>query len=77
MKKNFNKTAVNPSQVEDIKKYADAMPAYTEDTDLLIVGSGAAGFVAAMTAQEAGVKNIVMLEKMAVPGATASLRPAA
>lgn len=73
MKKNFNKTAVNPSQVEDIKKYADAMPAYTEDTDLLIVGSGAAGFVAAMTAQEAGVKNIVMLEKMAVPGGNSQL----
>ena len=29
MKKNFNKTAVNPSQVEDLKKYADAMPALT------------------------------------------------
>lgn len=73
MKKNFNKGAVNPSQAEDLDQYAKAAPARTEEADLLIVGSGAAGFAAAISAYESGVKNIVMLEKMAVPGGNSQL----
>ena len=62
-----------PSQYEDLSVYADARPERTETTDILVVGSGAAGFMAAFTAQEAGVKNIIMVEKMAVPGGNSQL----
>lgn len=72
MKKTFNKRA-NPSQVEDLVQYDKAVPVRTETAELLIVGSGAAGFAAAVSANEAGVKNIVMLEKMAVPGGNSQL----
>lgn len=40
---------------------------------MLIVGSGAAGFTASMAAREAGVKNLIMIEKMAVPGGNSQL----
>ncbi len=69
----FGKGAKPADQYEDLKKYDNAKPERTEQTDLLVVGSGAAGFVAAFTAQEAGVKNIVMVEKMAVPGGNSQL----
>ncbi len=73
MKKNFNKQAKNPSQVENLDKYDNAKPIHTESSDLLIIGSGAAGFAAAVSAHEMGVTNIVMIEKMAVPGGNSQL----
>ena len=39
-----------------------------EEADLVIIGAGGAGLVAAVSAAEAGIKNIVMLEKAAQPG---------
>ena len=69
----YGKGAKVASQYEDLSAYDNAKPERTETTDLLVVGSGAAGFVAAFTAQEAGVKNIVMVEKMAVPGGNSQL----
>lgn len=69
----FGKGAKPASQYEDLAKYDNAKPERTETTDILVVGSGAAGFVAAFTAQEAGVKNIIMVEKMAVPGGNSQL----
>lgn len=69
----FGKGAKPASQYEDLTKYDNAKPERTETTDILVVGSGAAGFVAAFTAQEAGVKNIIMVEKMAVPGGNSQL----
>jgi fumarate reductase flavoprotein subunit len=67
------KNAAKPDFREDLSKYASAKPNFTEDTELLIVGSGAAGFTAAMTAKEKGVKKIVMIEKMPVPGGNSQL----
>lgn len=65
--------ASKPNLKEDLSKYGDAEPVKTEKTQLLVVGSGAAGFAAAMTAKDAGVKDIVMIEKMAVPGGNSQL----
>ena len=53
---------------KDLASYKDAAPVRTEEADLVVVGSGAAGFVAAMEAHEKGVRNIVILEKMPIPG---------
>ncbi len=36
--------------------------------DVVVVGAGGAGLTAAITAKEAGVKNVVVLEKMAFAG---------
>ena len=69
----YGKGAKVPGQYEDLTVYANAKPERTETTDILVVGSGAAGFMAAFTAQEAGVKNIIMVEKMAVPGGNSQL----
>ena len=69
----YGKGAKVPNQYEDLSVYANAKPERVEKTDILVVGSGAAGFVAAFTAQEAGVKNIIMVEKMAVPGGNSQL----
>lgn len=57
----------------DLSKYEELKPVKIEKTDLLIVGSGAAGFTASMAAREAGVKNLIMIEKMAVPGGNSQL----
>jgi fumarate reductase flavoprotein subunit len=64
----YGKGAKVASQYEDLSKYENARPERTENADILIVGSGAAGFTAAFSAREAGVKNVVIVEKMAVPG---------
>ncbi len=61
------------SEVEDLDALQNALPAHTETTDLLIVGSGAAGFTAALSAYDLGVRNMVILEKMAVPGGNSQL----
>lgn len=58
---------------DDLSKYEGLKPVKVEKTDLLIVGSGAAGFTASMAAREAGVKNLIMIEKMAVPGGNSQL----
>ena len=58
---------------DDFSKYEELKPVKIEKTDLLIVGSGAAGFTASMAAREAGVKNLIMIEKMAVPGGNSQL----
>lgn len=58
---------------DDLSKYEELKPVKIEKTDLLIVGSGAAGFMASMAAREAGVKNLIMIEKMAVPGGNSQL----
>ena len=59
-----------PTPLPDLKS---AAPVRTEAVDLVVVGSGAAGFVAAMEAHDQGVKNIVILEKMAIPGGNSQL----
>ena len=53
---------------KDLASYKDVTPVRSEEADLVVVGSGAAGFVAAMEAHEKGVRNIVILEKMPIPG---------
>lgn len=58
---------------DDLSKYEELKPVKIEKTDLLIVGSGAAGFTASMAVREAGVKNLIMIEKMAVPGGNSQL----
>lgn len=58
---------------DDLSKYEELKPVKIEKTDLLIVGSGAAGFTASMAAREAGVNNLIMIEKMAVPGGNSQL----
>ena len=46
-----------------------AAPAKWDKTvDIVVVGAGGAGLSAAITAKEAGVKNVLVLEKMAFPG---------
>ena len=58
---------------KDLASYKDAAPVRTEMADIVIVGSGAAGFTAAMEAHARGVKNIVILEKMPIPGGNSQL----
>ncbi|GAB1825177.1 flavocytochrome c [Turicimonas sp. TL08] len=67
------KGANQPNFKEDLAKYDNAAPTKVEKTQLLVVGSGAAGFVAAMTARDAGIKDIIMIEKMAIPGGNSQL----
>lgn len=45
------------------------------DTKLLIVGAGAGGLSAAITARQAGLKEIIVLEKRATPGGNAAVAP--
>lgn len=53
---------------KDLASYKDAVPVRTETADIVVVGAGAAGFTAAIEAHDKGVKNIVILEKMPIPG---------
>ncbi len=66
-------TRLKAKFTDDLSKYEELKPVKIEKTDLLIVGSGAAGFTASMAAREAGVKNLIMIEKMAVPGGNSQL----
>ncbi|MEF9942750.1 MAG: FAD-dependent oxidoreductase [Burkholderiaceae bacterium] len=72
MKISHNQGAKPKSQREKLSQYEAVQPTRTETTDILIVGSGAAGFTAALSAVESGVK-VVMVEKMAVPGGNSQL----
>lgn len=56
-----------------LDNFTDAKPERVETVDLVVVGSGAAGFVAAMEAHDRGVRNIVILEKMPIPGGNSQL----
>ena len=42
---------------------------FHQETDILVVGSGAAAFSAAITAKEKGA-NVIMLEKGSIAGGT-------
>ena len=44
-------------------------------TKLLVVGAGAGGLSAAITARQAGLKEIIVLEKRAKPGGNAAIAP--
>ena len=66
-------TRLKAKFTDDLSKYEELKPVKIEKTDLLIVGSGAAGFTASMAARESGVKNLIMIEKMAVPGGNSQL----
>jgi hypothetical protein len=44
------------------------MPAKTLDCDLLVLGAGGSGLVAAVKASEDGVKNVIVIEKAKKPG---------
>lgn len=56
-----------------LSDFDKAVPTRAEEVDLVVVGSGAAGFVAAMEAHDRGVRNIVILEKMPIPGGNSQL----
>ncbi len=55
----FPAFAVNPFMIP--KKW-------DRTVDILVIGAGGAGLSAAITAKEAGVKNVVIVEKTAFPG---------
>ena len=46
-----------------------AVPSRWDRTvDVIVIGAGGAGLAAAVTAKEAGVKDVLVLEKMPYPG---------
>lgn len=57
---------------EDLSKYANAKPVRVEKTDIVVVGTGATGFTAAITALSKG-KKVIMLEKMPIVGGNSQL----
>lgn len=57
---------------EDFSQYANAKPNRIEQTDIVIVGAGGSGIVAALEASSLG-KNVILLEKMAVMGGSSML----
>ncbi len=61
-----------PYLPEDLGQYDNAVPAFTEKTDVVIVGGGGAGMVAAIELQKAG-KNVILLEKMPILGGSSLL----
>ena len=52
----------------------DSTAAETEEVDVLVIGSGAAGLSAALAAKEAGAKRVLVIEKMPVIGGNARLK---
>lgn len=57
---------------EDLSIYKDAKPNHVEKTDIVVVGTGATGFTAAITALQNG-KKVIMLEKMPIVGGNSQL----
>lgn len=57
---------------EDLSQYANAKPTRVEKTDIVVVGTGATGFTAAITALNKG-KKVIMLEKMPIVGGNSQL----
>lgn len=72
MQISHNSGATPKSTREDLSGYAKADPKKVESTDILIVGSGATGFSAALEAAGSGAK-ITILEKMPVLGGNSQL----
>jgi fumarate reductase flavoprotein subunit len=72
MKISHNNGAKPKSQRDDWSKYSKVKPAHTENTDILIIGSGASGFTAALAANDYNVKTIIV-EKMPIPGGNSQL----
>ena len=57
---------------EDLSQYDNATPTRVEKTDIVVVGTGATGFTAAITALNKG-KKVIMLEKMPIVGGNSQL----
>lgn len=58
--------------VENFDVYDDVTPNHIEDTDVVVIGSGGAGFVAALNAMQNG-RNVILLEKMPISGGNSQL----
>ncbi|MDR2105646.1 MAG: flavocytochrome c, partial [Deferribacteraceae bacterium] len=56
----------------EVNSYIKAKPLFSEKYDIVIIGSGGAGYAAAITAKEAGAK-VVVIEKMPIPGGNSQL----
>lgn len=65
-RRNFIKTLTLSALPTSFSSVSRAALPY--DCDLLIVGSGAAGLSAAISASESGLKKVLLLEKMPVIG---------
>lgn len=72
MKIPYNNGAKPKSQRDDWKAYDKVKPSHIEKTDILVIGSGAAGFTAALSAYEHGVR-VIIVEKMPIPGGNSQL----
>ncbi len=59
---------VGSSQVLAMNNPFEIPAKWDQTVDVIVIGAGGAGLTAAITAKEAGVKNILVLEKMAFPG---------
>ena len=63
-------------KAEDFSQYANAKPNRVEQTDIVIVGAGGSGIVAALEASSQGQsqgQKVILLEKMAVMGGSSML----
>lgn len=56
----------------DIEKYKDASSKTVENTDVLVIGAGGSGHIAAITAKGAGAK-VILVEKMPISGGNSQL----
>jgi fumarate reductase flavoprotein subunit len=56
----------------NVKDYLKVKPLFTEKVDVVIIGSGGAGYAAAITAKEAGA-SVLVIEKMPIPGGNSQL----
>lgn len=56
----------------DIDKFKDSSSDKVENTDVLVIGAGGSGYIAALTAQESGAK-VILVEKMPITGGNSQL----